>query len=481
MSRQHVRNVMGLAIVAALGGCAVGPHLASPQSTAPQHYTRTDVPAQIGHGELAQNIQWSNQAEQAWWTLFRSPQLDQLIAKSFQQNPNLSAAQDALEAAQEYTRAQIGAESVQVGANVGVQRSTAIRSVTGQGRVLVPGKPFTLSYGTVSVAYNPDVFGLERDLVKNAKAREMVSKANVEQAKVFLAGAVAQASIAAAGSQAELKLARDITQDEQNILDLLHGEYQLGAANEQTVEEQQAVVQTAQSQIPLLIAQRDLAQHALAYLVGENPDAPLPALQLSDFQLPPTIPALIPSALVKNRPDIQASLAAVDAAAANVGVATARMYPNINIGGNLGLGSGTAWFSPASAIWSMASSIAAPLYNGGTLTAEKRAAMATWKQSTAQYRSTVLGAFRQVADSLRVLQTDADSYEHRQMAADAASQAFRIAQARYQAGAIDYQTLLNAELQYQRDQVAALQARVRRYQDSVSLFVAMGDGWWQKS
>ncbi|MDD2878112.1 MAG: efflux transporter outer membrane subunit [Acidiphilium sp.] len=465
-----------LVLVLALGvsACSVGPHLKLTKTVAPAHYGAHTPNAPLSAVTMQPALSWTARQNAAWWQMFHAPQLDTLIAEGFQHSPTLAAAKHALTAANEYAVAQEGSLFPSIGLGGGLQRNTSIRSVIG-GRVVVPGKPFTLASAEGQISYSVDAFGLQTDLIRNSKARAAVSAAELDDARIFLAGNVASAAISFAGDRAELTLRRRIVQAESKILTVMNSDYKFGAITDESVEQQKAVLAASKAEIPLLTSARDDARHLLDYLVGRMPDQPVPQINLSDLVPPATVPVVIPSVLIEHRPDIVAAMAGVKAASAAVDASTAAMYPNFNINAAFGAGSAVALFNPASEIFSLASSFAAPLFEGGKLSADKRASYALWQQATSQYRNTVLNAFRQVADRLRTLQGDEAALDQRRAAAQFASSALRLARERYDAGAITYQTLLNAELLAQTDQVSALSARIDCYQDIVTLFVAMGD------
>ncbi|MHB1302357.1 MAG: efflux transporter outer membrane subunit [Acidiphilium sp.] len=462
-----------LLVALGVSACSVGPHLTMPTAGVPASYT-AGRPDGLGDAGTAQPaITWTTHANDVWWQMFHSRQLDGLIAASLRNSPTLAAARDALTAANEYAVAQEGALFPTIGLGGGLQRNTSLRSIVG-GRVVVPGKPFTLSSASAQISYNADVFGLTTDLYRNARQRAKVSAAAVQQAKIFLAGNVATAGISLAGYQAELGLRRKIVGAETSILTVMESDYRLGSITDESVEQQKSVLAASKASIPLLTAERDNARHRLDYLTGNPPNRPVARLRMADLALPKAVPIVVPSALVENRPDIVAAMARVKAASAAVDASTAAMYPSSSISATFGAGSPVALFNPASEIWSLASSFAAPLFEGGKLAANKRAAYALWQQATSQYRNTTFRAFRQVADSLRRLQGAEASLQQRQAAAQFALSALRLARERYDAGAIPYQTLLNAELQAQTNQIAKLTEQVTSYQDLVTLFVAMG-------
>ncbi|WP_123101646.1 efflux transporter outer membrane subunit [Acidithiobacillus sulfuriphilus] len=464
-----------LPLLAALGlaGCAVGPKLPAPTAPLPTRYNQHAVNG-------AQHLQWTEGQAQSWWHLFHSPALNRLIATATEHNPDLAAVQSSLAQAQALEGVANAGFLPQLGANLGAGRQRALRAGTNGGfGTRVPGNPYTLLLGSVGISYNPDVFGRQGYILKDARARSAVARAELHQGQVFLGGAVTQAVITAASAHAQVRLAQAMAQDDAQLLTLIRNEYRLGAQDLQTVDEQRAVTEAAAARIPPLQAAESAARHQLAALLGTVPDAPLSLPSLSELRLPTVIPTLVPSALVENRPDIQAARAETAAAAAEVGVATANLYPNMDISASLGKAAmtGGMFFDPASTLWAIGSSLAAPIYEGGALHAKKRAAMDHWRVATDLYRATVLNAFREVADALRAVQSADTAYTHSRAAARAAASAYQLALARYRDGAVDYATLLNAELEAQKDEIAAVQARAQRYLDNAALFVAMGDGW----
>ncbi|MGH8282033.1 MAG: efflux transporter outer membrane subunit, partial [Gammaproteobacteria bacterium] len=201
---------------------------------------------------------------------------------------------------------------------------------------------------------------------------------------------------------------------------------------------------------------------------------------LADLHLPATLPVSLPSTLVQERPDILAAEAQLRAANAQVGEAVARMYPSLQLTGNFGNQSnnGGTLFDPASRIWDLAASIVLPLFEGGALEAQKHATEAAYRAVFANYQSTVLGAFRNVADVLRALQHDSAVLDAEARAMQAAQQAFALVQTQYNSGAVDYLSLLASETQYQNARIAFVQAEAQRYADTAALYVAMGGGEW---
>ncbi|MGH6969790.1 MAG: TolC family protein, partial [Stellaceae bacterium] len=170
-------------------------------------------------------------------------------------------------------------------------------------------------------------------------------------------------------------------------------------------------------------------------------------------------------------------------ASADIGVATANMLPQFNLTGDIGTEAVTigSMFAAGTGIWSIAAGVTQPLFHGGTLLHEKRAAEAAYDGAAAQYRSTVLSAFQNVADTLRALQSDADALQADTAAERSANESLSLARDQYRLGAVSLIELLNAETTYEQARIALVQAQAARYADTAALFEALGGGWWHRS
>jgi Outer membrane protein len=212
--------------------------------------------------------------------------------------------------------------------------------------------------------------------------------------------------------------------------------------------------------------------------VGKAPGAAdIPRFQLADFKLPAQLPLVVPSELLRQRPDVQASTALLHAATAQYGVAVSNLYPQLNLSANLGTQALTtaALFGPGSIIWSLAGSLAQPLFNAG-LKSGANAAEASLQAAGANYQQTVLQALRNVADALRALDNDAQTLQA-QAAADASAQeSLKLVNQQYMLGASSYLQLLTAQQQAQQTRIGLIAAQVQRLADSAALYQAMGGG-----
>ena len=227
--------------------------------------------------------------------------------------------------------------------------------------------------------------------------------------------------------------------------------------------------------------ERNLAQtrHQLAVLSGRLPsEAVLPEFDLDQLVLPQELPLSLPSQLARQRPDIRASEALLHQASAQIGVATADLYPKVNLSGNYGVQT-NEWRNlfRGPAVWSAAASLAQPLFHGGELMAKRRAAIAAYDQAQAQYRQTVLVAFQNVADALRALEADARALTAQADAEASARETLKLTQRQYQLGGTSAVALLVVQQQYQQARLALAAARATRYADTAALFLALGGDW----
>ncbi len=245
--------------------------------------------------------------------------------------------------------------------------------------------------------------------------------------------------------------------------------------------------QLAQTQAILPSYEKELAsaRHRLSVLTGRLPSeaGSLPEFSLAELQLPGDVPLSLPSSLVRQRPDIRASEALLHAASAQIGVATANMYPQINLSGSYGSEaiSSSGLFKTGSTVWGLSGGLVQPLFHGGELSAKRRAAIAAFDQAAAQYRATVLQGFQNVADVLRALEADANTLKAQAEADSTARDSLELTQKQFRLGAVSYLSLLNAQRQYQQTRLGLVQAQAARFADTAALFQALGGGWWNRN
>ena len=466
-----------------LASCAVGPDFLKPSAPPEAGYTpekigattSTDVP-----GGTAQRFVEGKDIPGQWWTLFHSEPLNQLIEEALKANPTLDAAQATLRQAQENVAAQRGVLFPQVNGNLSTTREKISGASFGNPKL---SQLFTLTTGSVSVSYGIDIFGGARREVESTEAQAEYQRYQVEAAYLTLTSNVVTAAIQEASLRAQIAATQEIIADQQQQLNVLQKQFELGAAARSAVLAQQATLNATQATLPNLQKQLAQQRNQLTALAGRFPSQEVTQqFDLASLQLPEDLPLSLPSSLVQQRPDIQAAQAQLHSASAQIGVAIAAMLPQITLNasyGNTVLDAASLFSGPG--IWSLGAGLATPLFRGGQLLHQKRAAEAAFDASAAQYRSTVITAFQNVADTLRALQSDADALKAEVAAETTASDNLRITRDQYRLGAINYTTLLNAETQYQQAHVSRVTAQATRYADTAALFQALGGGWWNRT
>ncbi len=476
------------AVFASLSGCAVGPDFRSPEAPSTSAYTPTPMPAETesspGQGGASQRFVPGADIPAQWWTLFHSPALNQLITQALSNNPTLQAAQATLRQAQENTNALVGSV---VYPKVDVSASLTRQKISGAefGQPNFNPSPFTLFNASVNVTYALDVFGGARRELEALRAQVDVQRFNLEGAYLTLASNIVLTAVKEASLRAQIQAVQDIMAAQRKILDLVEIQYKLGGAASTDVMAQRT--QLAQTQTTLPPLEKELAQtrHLLAVLVGTLPgeSQALSQFTLDELQLPSELPVSLPSSLVRQRPDVRANEALLHAASAQIGVATANQYPQFNITGSFGSLSttGNVLGPSRTGVWSFGAGLLQPVFNGGALSAERRAAVAAYDQASAQYRAVVLQAFQNVADVLRALEADARMLRAQADAEMSAHNTMESTQTQYKLGGVNHLSLLNAERQYQETRIGLIQAQAARYADTAALFQALGGGWWNRT
>lgn len=470
-----------MALIVALSACTVGPAYVKPAPPPVRDYTARPVTGTLatpGNGVPGpQQLEYGSSPKSEWWQSFGSTPLDGLMSQALARNPGLEQARQTLQQAQFNLKAAEGIFYPQVSLGLSAERT---RTSGAQSGGMVGPNLYNLYTGQVSVSYYPDAFGLNRLVAQNAQAQVDVARDQLIAAQLTIEGDVANAALALAGLDARIDATEKTIADQKALLDLIQTQYRLGAVSELRVATQQSQVASTEAQLPTLQLARDQVRHLLATLLGNFPaqGGNMPTLKLSDLRLPATVPVSLPSTLVRTRPDVLAAEAQLRAANAQVGAAVARMYPDLALTGNFGAQSNSwsKFFNPASRIWDLAAAAAIPVFEGGTLRAQKHAAQAAYRAVFAGYENTVLGAFRDVADALRAIERDAVVLDAQTRALDAARTAFALASKQYQAGAVDYLSLLTSEVQYQNARIAHINAVTQRFTDTVALYIALGGG-----
>ena len=479
-------QVFSLAALIACTGCVPGMYLKSPRVAPPSGYTALPMPdktaAASGVAGDAQVFAWDQKIPAAWWMLFHNEALDQVIRMSLKDSPSLASAEAALRQAQENYNVVSGARRYPaVNGALGASRqksSPAAAGISGG-----KGTVFDLYNASVNVSYTFDIFGASKRELEALAAQVDYQQFQLQAVGLALTANVVTTVIKEASLRAQLKAMDEILATQEQQLEMLERQLALGGISRAEVLAQETQLEQTRALLPPLGKELDQTRYQLAVLLGKFPgdSAGIPAFDLGTLSLPTELPVSLPSSLARQRPDIQAVEALVHAAGALVGVATADLYPQISLSGDLGsMANHPADLFKADGIaWSLGAGLVQPIFNGGALRARQRAAVAAYDQAAAQYRQTVLLAFENVADVLRALDADAAALKAQTDAEAVAAESLALTQKQFEAGAVNYILLLNAQRQYQQIKVGLVQAQAARFADTAALFQALGGGWWK--
>jgi NodT family efflux transporter outer membrane factor (OMF) lipoprotein len=486
LSTKSILKRAGLPALAVLTGCTVGPNFHQPAAPAGAGYSPTALTgthAAAGPLGGAQTFVQAQDIPGEWWTLFQSPDLDRLIKQALQANPSIAAAQASLRVAEENTLAQDGSFFPSIGLQAsGTKNQTSTASLS---PVAANNKAFYSLYtAQLSISYSPDVFGLNRRTVESLAARTENQRDELEAAYLSLSSNVVMTAVQEAGLRAEIAAQQDTINADEQLEQIIAHQYAVGEVAQSILLQQQSVLAQARQLLPPLQRQLDMQENALIALSGGYPNQVLPeTFDLSQLHLPQTLPVSLPSALVAQRPDILAAAAMMHSASAQIGVAIANRLPQFPLTAQFGTSPAAIAnaFTPYNQFFTVAAGLAMPLFDGGTLKHKQRAAVAQFDYAAAMYKQTVIGAFQNVSDTLRALQTDADQLQAAQTADNVARQNLEISRTELQAGAIAYYSVLNAEQMYEAAQLSLVQAEMMRLTDTAALFQALGGGWWNRN
>jgi NodT family efflux transporter outer membrane factor (OMF) lipoprotein len=482
-------RIMGVILALELSGCVVGPDFNPPAPPSTSRYISPDeVTApdrDAGPAPPGQSIELGEKVAVDWWTLFRSPDLNLLVKQAVAGSRTLESAKARLAQAREAIDVASSALYPQIGLSAGATRERASATEFGLGPDAFPLPPnFNLFEVGSSASYALDIFGGTRRGIEQQSALADFQHDQLDAAYLTLTGDTVTEAIRVATIRAQLEAVADILDIDRHNLDLVRKERQAGTVPDSDVVIAESQLAQDETLEPGLDQQLSAAKHALAVLLGRAPgDWLAPDFDLASLTLPNQLPVSLPSELVHQRPDIRAAEAELHAASAQIGIATAQLYPAITLSGGISttaLDAGSL-FNPAGLVWSIAAGLTQPIFDGGMRRAERRAALAAFKASAADYQQIVLLAFRQIADTLQALNHDERLLAAQQRALDMASESVRLQRISYIRGGTGLLNLLDAQRQYQQARLGYVQAQAQRYQDTTQLLVAMGGGWWNSN
>ncbi|MHA6493156.1 efflux transporter outer membrane subunit [Pseudomonas borbori] len=463
-----------LALSLALSACTLGPDYQRPDLPTPAQFK------QIEGWTLATP---SDALERgAWWELYGDDELNALVARLNISNQNLAASEAQYRQARALVRGARAAFYPSLSAGAGVTRSgqgTGSQSSGSSSADFSSSSGVSNSYeASLNAAWELDIWGKLRRSLESSDASFQASAADLAALKLSLQAELVQTYL-------QLR----VLDDQQRLLDatvaayarslrLTENQYNAGIVPKSDVSQALTQLKSTQAQAIDLTWQRAQLEHAIAVLVGVPPSE----LSIASRELLPTLPQIpvaLPSQLLERRPDVAAAERRVIAANAEIGVAEAAWYPDLSISASGGYrGSSFAdWVNLPNRFWSLGPQLALTLFDGGARTAELERSEAFYDQTVAQYRQAVLDSFREVEDylvQLRVLEQEAVV---QQDALEAARESLRLIQNQYQAGTVDFNSVVNVQataLSNERTNLTLLGSRLTA---SVQLIAALGGGW----
>jgi NodT family efflux transporter outer membrane factor (OMF) lipoprotein len=469
-----------------LCGCAVGPDFSRPAAPEGAGYAPKPLPeataTAAAYGGEAQRFHAGQDVAFDWWTAFQCPPLNALVTRALDANPTIEAAKAALNQAREQKLAAQGAFFPQVTGDFSASRNKTPTAALSPASA--SGNPFYNLYtAQAAVSFTPDVFGATRRRVESLEAQRQFQRYELEAAYVTLAANVVGTAIQEVDIREQIKATREIIDIETKGLEILKNQQKYGYAMGIDVAAQEAALAQAQEALPPLEKQLEQTRDMLRALVGNLPNEDVTAtFDLAAIHLPQDLPLSLPSKIIEQRPDVRAAEEQMRSANANVGAAIAAMLPQFSLSPVLGAQSNTigGMFGPGTAYWSLIGSVAQTIFDGGTLLHTRRAADEALVQAAAQYRSAVLTAFQNVADTLHALHADANTMRAAAAAERAAKKTLDLTLKQSQVGYVNYLTLLSAEQAYQTALLTLVQAQGTRFADTAALFQALGGGWWNR-
>lgn len=468
-------------VLLTVSGCAVGPDFKTPDAPQTESYTAQPLPAQTAAtavaGGNAQTFAIGKELPTQWWALFGSDKLDALVTQAFANSPTTTSARAALRQAEENLNAQRGAFFPSVDANGSAQRQRSNNSVLGVATNNV-SNIYNLYNVSVSVAYTLDIFGGVRRGVEAQEAATEAQRYDLQATYLTLAANVVTSSVSVASLRDQIAATHDIVAAQEKQLNIAETRHRLGATAYADVLSAQSNLAAVRATLPALEKQLAAVQNQLAVYLGKLPsEFSGNDFDLAELQLPSEIPLSVPAQLVRQRPDVRAAEAHLHQASALIGVATANLLPQVSISGNFGSQATESSQLFKDHIWSIGAGVTQPLFHGGELTAKRRAAIAAYDQAAADYRLATLTAYKNVADALTALQSDAQGLQAQYAAMSAAQENLSLVERQYALGSASYLNLLIAQRQYQQSRINYSQALASRYQDTAALFQALGGNW----
>jgi len=465
-----------------LCGCGVGPDYRRP-ALAPQAGVGHDATAGdaglVSASAATPHLITGSDIPEEWWQVFHNTDLDDLVRQALEENPSLTAATAALRSAHEQVLAQHGAYYPEVSASIAPSRQKVAQTLASP--LASNENIFNLTTSQVSVSYTPDFFGANARAIESLVALEDVQRYQLAAARLTLATNVVLAAIQDGMLREQIMTTHAIIAEQQRVITSFTRLHDLGQASQADVAAQETQLAQVQGTLPGLEKQFLINRDLLAALLGRTPGEPVTmSVTLQSLTMPAEVPLSLPARLVEQRPDVLVAEAQLRAASAQVGIAEAARWPNLQLSANLGSAALSLYpsFSTPTHFFDIAATLTQPLFQGGMLRHRERAAEAAYDQAAALYQSTVIGAFQNTSDVLHALWMDSEELADTQRSQSLAARNLMILRQQLALGDVAQQAVLTADQAYLQTSLGLLQAQATLYGDVVALYQALGGGWW---
>jgi NodT family efflux transporter outer membrane factor (OMF) lipoprotein len=462
------RPLRTAALAFLLAGCSLAPRMKTPEVPAGDAYK------ELGPWTQAQPA--DRLPRDSWWTLYATPELDDLEKRLIAGNPTLAAALANYAEATALRDQARAALFPFVGSNAGVSRARESQHAP----LIGPTTPRYYDDNTVggTVSYEVDLWGKIRNEVKAGQANAEAAGADLENARLSLLAQLAEDYVELRSLDRQQTILDDTVKAYDRALGLTRQRHGAGIAAGLDVAQAETQLDAARSQAAQTRAQRALMEHAIAALLGVSASTFSIAPALVDIQLP-QVPTGVPSTLLERRPDIAGAQRRMIAANANIGVARAAYFPSLTLAGQGGFQSTSFsnWLTAPSSYWAIGPNALLTIFDGGLRRAQVAQARAEFDAAAANYRGIVVAAFQEVEDSLASLNHYNDAAREEKAAVASASHTLDLSMALYKQGAADYLTVVTSQTALLQAQLQAVNLDTLQLRASVDLIRALGGGW----
>src|SRR3981189_495437 len=414
--------------------------------------------------------------EQKWWEVFQDKQLQELIHTALQQNYDVRIAATRI---------------LQAQAQLGITRADQLPTISAGAQAVNERNPRTKNFRQFETSANQvdlaltwelDFWGRYRRATESARATLLATEWAREAVINTLVSDVATAYFQLRSLDLQLEISRRTLASRRDSLQLTQTLANGGATSMLDVRQAEQLVFTAAETIPDLERRIEQQENFLSTLLGNNPGPIARGMSLTDQPHAPDVPAGLPSSLLERRPDIREAEARLIAANAQIGVAKAAYFPQINLTADAGYQSSalTSLFTGPAGLWSFGGSLVQPIFTGGRIRSNVKFTEARQQEAALIYQQTIQQAFRGVSDALVEYRKDREFREQQEQLTFSAQDAARLSETRYRGGAASYLEVLTNETNYFDAELGLAQAQLNELLGLVRIYRNLGGGWQEQ-